>query len=132
MKNLSHTPTGLISLTETFGQKVNYKKRVAKNYQKWVEFQTPKRTNKHKNITDYANEILGGELLPLYKLVYDYAGSRMFITRRKIEITEHVRKVSHASNIKQQLRAMLLKAYNDFRIAGAVRNSDAYILNKFQ
>ena len=134
MKNTTNKPSSLISLTETFGnQKINYKNRINKNFQAWVKFQDKANNNrKSKGITDYANELLEGKLAPLYKLVYDYAGSRMFITKRKSEITEKIRKVTHASNIEQQLREMLLQAYNDFRISGAIRNTDAAIINRFK
>lgn len=133
MKNTINKPSNLISLTDTFGnQKINYKNRINKNFQAWVKFQDKANNNCKKGITDYANELLEGKLAPLYKLVYDYAGSRIFITKRKSEITEKIRKVTHASNIEQQLREMLLQAYNDFRISGAIRNTDAAIINRFK
>ena len=130
----NHTPANLMSLTDAFGnQKINYKNRINKNFQAWVKFQDKKNNNrKSKGITDYANELLEGKLAPLYKLVYDYAGSRMFITKRKSEITEKIRKSTHVSNIENQLREMLLQAYNDFRISGAMRNTDAAIINRFK
>ena len=129
----NHTPLNLISLTDSFGNnRINYEKRIAENFQKWVRFQDKKNRNrKSKDLTTYANELLDGKLNPLYKLVYDYAGSRMFITHRNHEILEKIRKVTHASNVDQQLREMLLQSYNEFRIAGAIRNSDASILNRF-
>lgn len=132
MKTNNHTPSNLMSLTDTFGnQKINYKNRINKNFQAWVKFHSPK-NRASKGITDYANELLQGKLAPLYKVVYDYAGSRMFITKRKSEITEKIRKVTHASNLEFQLKEMLLNAYNEFRTSGAVRNSDANILSKFK
>lgn len=133
MRNTNNTPNNLISLTDTFGnQKINYKNRINKNFQSWIKLQDKRsRNRKSKDITSYANELLTGKLAPLYKLVYDYSGSRSLITARKSEITEKIRKITHASNLEQQLREMLLKTYNDFRSSGAIRNTDQAIINRF-
>jgi hypothetical protein len=130
--NMNHTPTNLISLTDSFGNaRINYKARINKNYQCWIVFNTPRSTRKRKDLTSYANELLEGPLQPLYKLVYDYSGSRMYITHRKHEITETIRKKTHAPDLKSQLTEMLLSEYNKFRISGAMRYSDQQILDKF-
>lgn len=83
-----------------------------------------------QDLTAYANSLLDGNLQPLYKLIYDYSGSRMTITHAKHAVLMDIRRTK-AANVKQQLTSALMNMYNNYRIQGAVRNSDKLILSKY-
>ena len=116
----------LINVTQVGG---NYGRRVKRNYEAWELFYSPK-NRKSKSLTDYANHLLDGKLKPLYDLVFNYSGSRMFITHKKHQILMNIRK-THASDVENQLKQMLIDYMNQFRVIGAVRSSDKFILSKF-
>lgn len=84
-----------------------------------------------KDLTAYANSLLDNDLQPLYRLLYDYSGSRMTITHVKHAVLQDIRR-SRAANVKQQLKQALMNMYNNYRITGQIRNSDKMILNSLK
>lgn len=84
-----------------------------------------------KDLTAYANDLLDKDLQPLYRLLYDYSGSRMTITHAKHAVLQDIRR-SRAGNVKAQLKAALMKMYDNYRLTGAIRASDKMILNSLK
>ena len=121
-----------LSLPEYIGnkQKQNWQPTIHNRLIHATELQTIQKQSKkaHKDLTEYANWLLANKYSDLCNIIYDYTGSRMYITGLKHEILINVRE-HRLSNVSTILKNRLTNEVLAFVKSGAMRTSDANVLS---
>lgn len=81
----------------------------------------------HRDLTEYANELIATDFKDLYNLLYDYTDNRSLITQLKHNVLQEIR-VKHLGAVKSSLHNALVRNIKKYLQSSRIRKSDRIIL----